>query len=119
VSQLIQLSASNSTDEHALEGVCGTEDKHYFVDINFAVYGADAETYSQFAKKTRQEYHFLDDSAYKSLRLKVTVEKPASVIRCFCANSFSTTGAKIPDACWLTHLLVENVIQTSQKYSSR
>jgi predicted metal-dependent HD superfamily phosphohydrolase len=71
VTGLIELSVTSSTDEHNMEGVFGKSDQHYFLDINFTHLASDWKDYLEFSLKTRTEYEFLNDSAYKSLRLKV------------------------------------------------
>ena len=64
---------TNSTEEHKTVGVFGEDDVHYFLDMNQIYWATDWEEYSEFSGKTRREYDFLNDTAYKSLRLKVII----------------------------------------------
>lgn len=65
----------------------GTDDKHYFLDIDMAVLGASPEEYNQYTKRVREEYSFLSDEFYKNLRLKVSL--------LICMNIFSKNIEKI------------------------
>ncbi|KAK9497153.1 hypothetical protein O3M35_004523 [Rhynocoris fuscipes] len=53
------------------EGAIGHEDKHYFLDIDMSILGSPSEQYQSYAQKVREEYDFLEQSAYNSLRMKV------------------------------------------------
>lgn len=71
VISLLKVAATNSTDEHKIEGCFGCEDKHYFLDIDMAILGMGPEDYKKYTKHVRAEYDFLDDQTYKDLRIKV------------------------------------------------
>jgi len=49
----------------------GSEDQHYFLDIDMAVLGSSPEHYSEYTAKVQQEYAFLPEATYRNLRLKV------------------------------------------------
>ncbi|PSN33311.1 hypothetical protein C0J52_21231 [Blattella germanica] len=72
VVELLQAAATHSTDAHKNEGQYGSEDLHFFLDIDMAVLGSDPELYSEYIAKIQQEYAFLPETMYKSLRLKVS-----------------------------------------------
>lgn len=71
VVQLLEATGTNITEEHMANNLYGTDDKHYFLDIDMAVLGASPEEYNQYTKRVREEYSFLSDEFYKNLRLKV------------------------------------------------
>lgn len=71
VISLLKVGATNSTDEHKIEGCFGCEDKHYFLDIDMAILGTGPDDYKKYTKHVRAEYDFLDDQTYKDLRIKV------------------------------------------------
>jgi len=51
----------------------GSEDQHYFLDIDMAVLGSSPEHYSEYTTKVQQEYAFLPETTYRNLRLKVHI----------------------------------------------
>ncbi len=72
VRRLIEAAVANSTPAHLSRDAYGTEDGHFFLDINTAVLGADAGDYGDYAARMRDEYGFMSDADYAQLRLKVT-----------------------------------------------
>lgn len=84
VRRLIEAAVANSTPAHLSRDAYGTEDGHFFLDINTAVLGADAGDYGDYAARMRDEYGFMSDADYAQLRLKV--------LRCFLQipNIFAT-----------------------------
>jgi predicted metal-dependent HD superfamily phosphohydrolase len=70
---LLRAAATHSTDAHKTEGMYGNEDLHFFLDIDMAVLGSNPEQYSEYTAKVRQEYTFLPETMYRSLRLKVSM----------------------------------------------
>ncbi len=72
VVRLLEATGTNITEEHMANHLYGTDDKHYFLDIDMAVLGAPAEEYNLYTKHVREEYSFLSNEFYKNLRLKVS-----------------------------------------------
>jgi predicted metal-dependent HD superfamily phosphohydrolase len=68
---LIRLSATHSTDEHRNEHAYGSDDKHYFLDMDMAILGATPYEYTMYSRKIREEYSFLAETIYRQLRAKV------------------------------------------------
>jgi predicted metal-dependent HD superfamily phosphohydrolase len=68
---LLRAAATHSTDAHKTDGMYGSEDLHFFLDIDMAVLGSSPEHYSEYVAKIQQEYAFLPETIYRSLRLKV------------------------------------------------
>lgn len=73
VVRLLEATGTNITEEHMANNLYGTDDKHYFLDIDMVILGASAEEYSLYTKRVRDEYSFLADEFYKNLRLKVSL----------------------------------------------
>jgi predicted metal-dependent HD superfamily phosphohydrolase len=73
VVDLLCAAATHSTDAHKTDGMYGSEDLHFFLDIDMAVLGSNPEHYSEYTAKVRQEYTFLPETMYRSLRLKVSI----------------------------------------------
>ncbi|XP_069681568.1 uncharacterized protein [Periplaneta americana] len=71
VVDLLHAAATHSTDAHKTEELFGSDDLHFFLDIDMAVLGSDPEQYAEYTAKVQQEYAFLPESMYRSLRLKV------------------------------------------------
>ncbi|CAG0883952.1 unnamed protein product [Darwinula stevensoni] len=71
VTELIRLTATHMTEEHTAEWTFGTEDKHYFLDMDMAVLGSSPEEYLKYAANICKEYAFLPQDAYQKLRAKV------------------------------------------------
>lgn len=71
VVNLMEAAATHSTDEHKTDGAFGSEDKHYFLDMDIADLGSSPEHYAECTQRIQKEYDFLPESMYKSLRLKV------------------------------------------------
>ncbi|KAG8222066.1 hypothetical protein J437_LFUL000510 [Ladona fulva] len=71
VINLLKSSATHITEEHKTEGAFGTDDQHYFLDLDMVVLGSPSSVYDEYVQKVRQEYSFLPDKSYSSLRLKV------------------------------------------------
>jgi len=67
----LKVGATNSTEEHKIEGCYGCEDKHYFLDVDMAILGMGPADYEKYTNHVREEYAFLDDETYKTLRVKV------------------------------------------------
>lgn len=70
---LLHAAATHSTDAHKTDGMYGSEDLHFFLDIDMAVLGSSPEHYSEYTAKVQQEYAFLPETMYRSLRLKVGI----------------------------------------------
>ncbi|CAG2053919.1 unnamed protein product [Timema podura] len=68
---LLQAASTSSTEEHKTPGVFGTDDLHYFLDLDMAILGSSPEHYVEYTSIVRREYAFLSDNMYRSLRLKV------------------------------------------------
>ncbi|KAL1130302.1 hypothetical protein AAG570_013240 [Ranatra chinensis] len=68
---LLRCSGTHITEEHKAKDMYGTEDKHYFLDLDVAILGTEPDQYAEYAEKVKQEYHFLPPHLYNSLRLKV------------------------------------------------
>lgn len=71
VISLLKVGATNSTEEHKIEGCYGCEDKHYFLDVDMAILGMGPADYEKYTNHVREEYAFLDEETYKELRIKV------------------------------------------------
>lgn len=69
--ELLKVAATHSTDAHKIGGAFGSEDAHYFLDLDMAVLGSSAESYTEYREKIRGEYSFLSEPMYTALRLKV------------------------------------------------
>nr|CAD7399023.1 unnamed protein product [Timema cristinae] len=67
---LLQAASTSSTEEHKTPGVFGTDDLHYFLDLDMAILGSSPEHYVEYTSIVRREYAFLSDNMYRSLRLK-------------------------------------------------
>lgn len=81
---LLEAADTSSTDEHKTDGAVGTEDKHYFLDLDMIVLGSSPEEYAAYADKVKQEYHFLPQPVYNDLRVKVTTTTLFSYTIIFC-----------------------------------
>jgi predicted metal-dependent HD superfamily phosphohydrolase len=73
VVDLLCAAATHSTDAHKTAGMYGSEDLHFFLDIDMAVLGSNPEHYSEYTDKVQKEYTFLPETMYRSLRLKVSI----------------------------------------------
>ena len=71
VTSLLRSAATHSTDAHKITGEYGSEDRHYFLDLDMVAMGIDEDGYTRYAAKVEKEYAFLPAAVYKSLRLKV------------------------------------------------
>ncbi|XP_046387760.1 uncharacterized protein LOC124157238 isoform X3 [Ischnura elegans] len=71
VTHLLKSSATHITEEHKTEEAYGTEDEHYFLDLDMVVLGSPPTMYDEYVQQVRQEYTFLPDKSYSNLRLKV------------------------------------------------
>lgn len=71
VVRLLEATGTNITEEHMANNLFGTDDKHYFLDIDMAILGSTPDEYSLYTKRVREEYSFLSNEFYKNLRLKV------------------------------------------------
>ncbi|XP_053975219.1 uncharacterized protein LOC128886061 [Hylaeus anthracinus] len=71
VCQLLEVTATHSTEAHKISGVFGEEDCHYLLDLDMAVLGSSSENYAEYREKIRGEYSFLSEPMYTALRLKV------------------------------------------------
>ncbi|XP_050592070.1 uncharacterized protein LOC126923079 isoform X2 [Bombus affinis] len=69
--ELLKVAATHSTDAHKIGGAFGSEDAHYFLDLDMAVLGSCPESYAEYREKVRGEYSFLSEPMYIALRLKV------------------------------------------------
>ncbi|MFN7116358.1 MAG: hypothetical protein ACK4TA_06125 [Saprospiraceae bacterium] len=68
-----------ATKTHDLQGFSNESDLAYFLDFDLSVLGADRDTYLQYAKSIRKEYHIYPDLIYNPGRIKVLqhfLEKP-------------------------------------------
>ncbi|XP_035740628.1 uncharacterized protein LOC118449767 [Vespa mandarinia] len=68
---LLKVVATHSTEAHKVGGAFGSEDAHYFLDLDMAVLGSPPENYAEYSGKIRGEYAFLSEPMYTALRLKV------------------------------------------------
>lgn len=68
---LLKVVATHSTEAHKVGGAFGSEDAHYFLDLDMAVLGSLPENYAEYRGKIRGEYAFLSEPMYTALRLKV------------------------------------------------
>ncbi|XP_054162360.1 uncharacterized protein LOC128960313 [Oppia nitens] len=71
VIELIILTKTHLTEEHKSETIFGNEDKHYFLDFDLSYLGSNPESYTGYALKIRDEYNFMDETTYKTIRAKV------------------------------------------------
>ncbi|XP_067001970.2 uncharacterized protein [Anabrus simplex] len=71
VLDLMEAASTHSTDEHKMTGAYGSEDHHYFLDIDIIELGSSPEDYERFAAKIRQEYDFMTEDMYRTFRRKV------------------------------------------------
>lgn len=58
------------TKTHQVKDV-GSEDYHYFLDIDMAVLGRQEKGYKEYADQIREEYKHIPDKEYKTKRSKV------------------------------------------------
>ncbi|KAG8297082.1 hypothetical protein J6590_043515 [Homalodisca vitripennis] len=72
VLSLLEAADTSSTEEHKTDGAIGSEDRHYFLDLDMVVLGSEPEQYAAYAEKVKQEYHFLPQPVYNDLRVKVS-----------------------------------------------
>lgn len=70
---LLQAHATHSTDEHKTGGMFGSEDNHYFLDIDMTPLGADPEEYALYSSKVQQEYGPMPANQYRTFRLRVSL----------------------------------------------
>uniref|UniRef100_A0A8D8Y9K6 Uncharacterized protein n=1 Tax=Cacopsylla melanoneura TaxID=428564 RepID=A0A8D8Y9K6_9HEMI len=70
-SEVTYLLNIESTDEHKSPGVYGSDDIHYFLDLDMLELGTQPEEYLSYTQKLREEYDFLKDQFYFSLRIKL------------------------------------------------
>lgn len=68
---LLKVAATHSTEAHKVGGAFGSEDAHYFLDLDMAVLGSSPESYAEYREQIRGEYSFLSEPMYTALRLKV------------------------------------------------
>lgn len=75
---LLKVAATHSTEAHKVGGAFGTEDAHYFLDLDMAVLGSPPDGYAEYRERIRGEYSFLSEPMYTALRLKVNhpVQRP-------------------------------------------
>lgn len=52
-------------------GTPGSADAQLTVDADLAILGADAETYSQFERHVRQEYHWVPEAVFRAKRAEI------------------------------------------------
>uniref|UniRef100_A0A1B6L420 Uncharacterized protein n=1 Tax=Graphocephala atropunctata TaxID=36148 RepID=A0A1B6L420_9HEMI len=71
VLSLLEAADTSSTEEHKTDGAIGSEDRHYFLDLDMVVLGSEPEQYIIYANKVKEEYHFLPQPVYNDLRVKV------------------------------------------------
>ncbi|XP_075217318.1 uncharacterized protein LOC142322291 [Lycorma delicatula] len=71
VVKMLEAVDTHSTDEHKTDGVYGSDDCHYFLDLDIAILGSDPEHYADYATRVQREYSFLPSTMYQALRLKV------------------------------------------------
>ncbi|KAL7307978.1 hypothetical protein TKK_0000068 [Trichogramma kaykai] len=69
--ELLEAATTNSTEAHKIDGVYGSEDAHYLLDLDMAVLGSSPDKYADYCDKIRGEYSFLSEPMYTALRLKV------------------------------------------------
>ncbi|CAJ0919819.1 unnamed protein product, partial [Mesorhabditis belari] len=69
VTDLINQSASSSTEANLTPGAVGTEDVHYLIDFDMAFLGD--EDFDRHEKAIRKEYPELSDEDYRKMRLRV------------------------------------------------
>ncbi|UYV76447.1 hypothetical protein LAZ67_14000419 [Cordylochernes scorpioides] len=71
VVDLILETKTHSTEEHKDSHLFGTEDRHFFLDFDMEILGVAPEMYETYAAQIREEYSFLPEDIYVSLRTKV------------------------------------------------
>lgn len=67
----MECAALNSTPAHLTANDFGNEDVHYFLDFDSKILGSCDIEYADYVAKIREDYNFLPDNEYFSLRLKV------------------------------------------------
>ncbi|CAH0394496.1 unnamed protein product [Bemisia tabaci] len=70
--ELLDASKTSITEEHQSEGAYGSEDIHFFLDLDMVYLGADAPEYRAQSDKMRQEYSFLRSDQYNTSQIKDT-----------------------------------------------
>ncbi|BES91332.1 Hypothetical protein NTJ_04140 [Nesidiocoris tenuis] len=68
---LLECNSSCMTEEHIKEGAFGSEDKHYFLDLDMAVLGMDDVTYNQYWQSEKEENDVVPESMYNTFRTKI------------------------------------------------
>lgn len=76
---LLKVAATHSTEAHKVGGAFGSEDAHYFLDLDMAVLGSPPDGYAEYRERIRGEYSFLSEPMYTALRLKVSHPIPPCV----------------------------------------
>ena len=70
--ELLNAATTHSTEAHKVDGVYGSEDAHYLLDLDMLVLGTESDKYMDYRKNIRGEYSFLSEPMYTALRLKVS-----------------------------------------------
>ncbi|ELU04917.1 hypothetical protein CAPTEDRAFT_94551 [Capitella teleta] len=71
VREWIIMTKEHSTDAHRTEGIYGSEDLHYLLDMDMSVLGMKPKEYDMYARNIRSEYEHIPVSTYCTGRAKI------------------------------------------------
>jgi len=69
---LLEGSLINCTEEHKMEGAYGSEDIHYFLDLDMTNFGLEPDEYNKQVQEIENEYSFLSKTSFRCLRNRVS-----------------------------------------------
>lgn len=67
----ILATKKHETEVHRTHGMVGTEDLHYFLDMDMAILGAPSKEYEDYAAYIRQEYIHVPEKEFRERRAKI------------------------------------------------